>query len=413
MSDFEIERRCAFEKKHGIVQLSATHLVWTPNSAADGRELRLPFLAISQFQVSKEGSAKRAMIRLTSSDRPKKITLDFDSRFTDRDAIRDVLNRLQSAPTTAPAPVQLHPKEKLPAKQREWRAKLLGRKEVRQMHKRLVLTKAVSENSFWEGMRYRYTPKGDARSSNEIGEDVEVQTHTGVPSHAFTASPSCDDLRWDSVPNSAQRHQIFLAYPAVKCAFIERKAALDDENMWALFAASSMAPRATKLRSKRDTMRAGEADAFFAPYQAKEGEVLNRQKEESVRKLDTALALDRFDDHRTSHIDDPHPSKRLRVTETMRLMQMVNSHGGMIVGDGWKETDKRPLESLFETAEPNFAPLTVRQSSKKHSSTFISSGIALAFADALTHWKADVCRFSETVDGSGMVLERLLRSMQP
>lgn len=33
-NEYEIERRCSFEKKPGIVQLSQTHLVWTPDSAA-------------------------------------------------------------------------------------------------------------------------------------------------------------------------------------------------------------------------------------------------------------------------------------------------------------------------------------------------------------------------------------------
>lgn len=32
--DFEIERRCLYDKRPGIVQLSHTHLVWTPDSKA-------------------------------------------------------------------------------------------------------------------------------------------------------------------------------------------------------------------------------------------------------------------------------------------------------------------------------------------------------------------------------------------
>lgn len=33
-SEYEIEKRCFYEKKNGIVQLSPTHLVWTPDSIA-------------------------------------------------------------------------------------------------------------------------------------------------------------------------------------------------------------------------------------------------------------------------------------------------------------------------------------------------------------------------------------------
>jgi hypothetical protein len=56
--DYEIERRASFEKKSGIVQLSPTHLVWTGDSAADGRDLRIAFTAVKQYQVSKAGGKK-------------------------------------------------------------------------------------------------------------------------------------------------------------------------------------------------------------------------------------------------------------------------------------------------------------------------------------------------------------------
>jgi TFIIH p62 subunit, N-terminal domain len=56
--DCEIERRASFEKKTGIVQLSPTHLVWTPDSAADGGELRIAFLAIRSYQVTNATAKK-------------------------------------------------------------------------------------------------------------------------------------------------------------------------------------------------------------------------------------------------------------------------------------------------------------------------------------------------------------------
>lgn len=56
--DYEIERRASFEKKSGILQLSPTHLVWTADSAADGRDLRIAFKAVKQYQVSKAGGKK-------------------------------------------------------------------------------------------------------------------------------------------------------------------------------------------------------------------------------------------------------------------------------------------------------------------------------------------------------------------
>lgn len=56
--EYEIERRASFEKKSGILQLSPTHLVWTADSAADGRDLRIPFTAVKGYQVSKAGGKK-------------------------------------------------------------------------------------------------------------------------------------------------------------------------------------------------------------------------------------------------------------------------------------------------------------------------------------------------------------------
>lgn len=62
--DCEIERRASFEKKRGILQLSPTHLVWTPDSASDGRALRIAFTAVKQYQVSKAGGKKVCRVLL-------------------------------------------------------------------------------------------------------------------------------------------------------------------------------------------------------------------------------------------------------------------------------------------------------------------------------------------------------------
>lgn len=81
-SEFEIEKRCIYGKAVGIVQLSPTHLLWTPDSAGvrdmlstvsftiiarepnkcvakDGNELQVALTSIRQYQVSKAGSAKK------------------------------------------------------------------------------------------------------------------------------------------------------------------------------------------------------------------------------------------------------------------------------------------------------------------------------------------------------------------
>lgn len=62
--EYEIERRASFEKKKGIIQLSASHLVWVPDSAADGRELRIAYTAVKQYQVSKAGGKKVSFFML-------------------------------------------------------------------------------------------------------------------------------------------------------------------------------------------------------------------------------------------------------------------------------------------------------------------------------------------------------------
>lgn len=58
MAECEIERRASFGKKRGIVQLTATHLLWSADSAGDGGDLRVAFTAISDYQVSAAGGKK-------------------------------------------------------------------------------------------------------------------------------------------------------------------------------------------------------------------------------------------------------------------------------------------------------------------------------------------------------------------
>lgn len=392
-SDFEIERHCAYEKKPGIVQLSGTHLLWTPDSAADGSEIRLAFSNIRQFQVSKEGSAKKAMIRITCLDRSDKITLDFARSFTDRDAVRDVLNRLQArttaisstptlstpitvdpsntptpptASTSIPSPQQPKP---LAPEERARRQRLLKVKEVRNLHMQLVRGGTVSDDTFWAAVKYRYKdngePRGRAGLEDPAAETTTVTGHRGVPSDAFVpdeatiagATHGAAGLGagaieaaavWDDVPTPAQRHVVFMQNPAVARACRDLvPSKMTTERFWQMYLYSSLAPRRTRGRiSKTDTAKTAEADAILAPYQAADAETGAREVADRVRGLARELDLGRVDDHRNQHIRDatdidaemnkPQPGNRGAAlgSSGLRLVRLVNRHGGLVLEDG-------------------------------------------------------------------------------
>eukprot|EP00177_Eucheuma_denticulatum_P006003 GFKZ01010949.1.p1 GENE.GFKZ01010949.1~~GFKZ01010949.1.p1 ORF type:complete len:443 (-),score=90.20 GFKZ01010949.1:929-2257(-) len=439
-SDFEIERRCAHEKKPGIIQLSPTHIVWTPDSAADGAEVRISFTSIRQFQVSKEGSAKKAMIRLTSTDRDNKVTFDFGRNFTDRDSIRDVLNKLQArgneaAPAVAPAALSqpLKPAVALSSEERARRQKLLGRKEVRRLHGRLVRSGAVTDETFWNAMKFRYKANGERKVVkgmmvvDEEDEAVQRECVQGVPSDAYT-SERVDPRGWENgVPNAGQRHMVFMQEGAVRRAYEAKVGELGKKKFWEYYLGSSYAGRRGGM-SKAESVRTAEADGLFAAFQTGEMEQERKEREERIEGLARGIDLDRFDDHRMAHVLEGREGERERgkvgvVTENTKLVQRLNRHGSMIVtGGGWEEGDEvkkgRPLDDLEVDEGEKFAELGVEEGKSGGGGVRAGggrSGGMMRIGEGLVEeWgMLDVGRFRGDVGGSGEVLRDLVGRMRP
>lgn len=360
--------------------------------------MQIPLISIRSFQVSKEGSSKRAMLRLMVSDREDKPTLDFGKSFSDRDAIRDMLNRLQ-APVTAPQAKQvlasssgggpLVPVKQLSNEERERRVVLLQRKEVFRLHKLVVGSGAVTDEDFWTAMRYRYKDNGEprARSGLTIDEDddpgsadmettrngtngdecahnaaaiVAAAKRKGVPSDAFVAvgggadgsggfGTEVDISTWTSViPTSAQRHMVFMGKPAVSRAYRETvgKGNMDEERFWTLFGASSWGKRRASRMTKTDTARTAEADAIFAPFESAERRLAGNEAAKRARLLARELDLAHRDDHRGPHVRDARdgesasmPSMEssrsgMEASSGLRLVRLVNRHGAMVLDEG-------------------------------------------------------------------------------
>lgn len=413
------------------------------------------------------------MIRLTCSDRDNKITLDFSKNFTDRDAIRDVLNRLQSqggpavaappsngassggssgersSPHRAPPPTVAP----VSAEERARRARLLQRKEVVKLHAKLVRSGAVRDEEFWRAMNYRYTAKGERRARGagpDVDEEEEMMQRAGqrgVPSDAFASGTSggADAVAWAApVPSAAERHRVFMQHPSVANALAAKvPAEMEEAKFWETFRQSSLAGRKRGSGpggrlSKLETILTAEADGMFAPFQAGEGEMEKREREKRVKGLARSLDLGRFDDHRTAHVleghvvggDAPRPMKRQRgrrmpVSSELKLMQMVNRHGALVVQEGaggsWREGGElgRPLEDLQVEEEAKFAKLGVGAASagvagggrKRKGGEGATVGARMA---AEMHaWDGDVGRMRGGVDGCAVVLQALLQRMRP
>lgn len=425
------------------------------------------------------------MIRLTCSDRDNKITLDFGKDFTDRDAIRDVLNRLQARGTSALAASsqagtngssnggsngergspQINntraapPAAPVSAEERARRSKLMQRKEVLKLHAKLVRGGVVTDEQFWHAMNYRYNAKGDKRARgtaadlDEDDEEAERQTKQGVPSDAFTSGTNCanDTSTWKTtVPTSAQRHLVFMEQPAVSRALaVKVPKEMTEEKFWEIFLQSSLAGRRRGSGpggrlSKSETVATAEADAMFAPFQAAESEVEKRETAARVKGLARTLDLGRFDDHRTAHVleghvvggDAPRSMKRQRgggmpVSTELKLLQMVNRHGTLIVDEGakdgpnWTEEEERkgrPLEDLEVDEEASFAKLGVTGLSQAVGGAVKSVAameddtaetVARAVGREMEMWNIDVRRMQYSVPGSANVLASLLATMRP
>lgn len=343
--------------------------------------------------MSKEGAAKKAMIRIAYVDRSEKVTFDFATRFSDRDAVRDVLNNLQQRasqpqPQASTPQGQNHsndgfngaaalateqpPKAPVvkPVSREEGlrRARIMARKEVQKLHKTLVGGHVVSDDEFWSAMRWRYKDNGEPRGRGgiELGDDddendeLKMTGVCGVPSEAFEPNASDDvsanvslnsngagserKLGWASnIPTAAERHLVFMEKPAVGRAYrakVLNNGAMTEAQFWNLFVSSSLAGRRVGRMTKSDTTRTAEADAMFAPFEVEEKKMAPMEVAERARHLDRDLDLDRADDHRGIHVSDMQRKRGGDGTSAadessgLRLMRMVNRHGDLLLKEG-------------------------------------------------------------------------------
>ena len=413
------------------------------------------------------------MIRLTCSDRDAKITFDFAKNFSDRDAIRDALNELrerganmlasarqESTTNTNPdnknnsqngsktsKPVPLPPAKPLSPEEKRWRQLLLAHKEVRKLHTKVVLTGAVSDEKFWVALKYRYGKDGKARASRGLSkldtedETIDAEREQGVPSDAYMkeSKQGIDVSGWNGIPTPSQRHAVFMEHPAVGRARTDKvPKEMSEEEFWDVFQASSMVVRRGRNRiSKTDTTRMAEADAVFAPYQAQEKETAKMERSEKVKGLAMDLDLDRFDDHRGSHVMEGHAvggdaPRQMReqgkgngkgaLSEGLRLMKQMNRHGQLILESkgrvgNWKEQSMkgRPLEDLEEEQERKFAKLDVTSPEEKEvlgDRSEIDREQVRRMAMGLREWDVQLSAYGMVLDGSGAIMSKLLDRMK-
>lgn len=476
-----------------------------PTKKQHGIEIRVPYSNIKNFQVSKEGSAKKAMIRLAYADRSDKLTLDFSTRFNDRDAVRDILNNLQrragasataaTKPSTFETPRPQQPQQqdtpKMQPLTREEvlrRAKIMAHKNVQKLHKQLVGNNVVTDAQFWSAMRFRYKDSGEPRTRNNpqdstsSSDDDEQQKSAdmslkltgqcGVPSDAFgpsaadetsTSTSSTTVSKWISnIPTSSERHLVFMEKPAVARAYRHQVGGnkMTEQQFWMLFVSSSYAGRRVGRMTKSDTTRTAEADAMFSPFEAEEKRLSGTEEAERAKRLAHELDLDRADDHRGAHVNDAHrlqgdvPREMARTKrfksdgdgggrigggEGLRLMRLVNRHGGLVLDEGgiggWvaQGVDReRPLDDLEEGEEIVVAKLGVRDGiaglmgrgqgnngSANGSGGGTSAMVKVGWEECreMTHlmneWQPNVGRFRHEIGGSDRTLKELLSCMKP
>lgn len=387
------------------------------------------------------------MIRINCSDREEKLFLNFGRDFTERDVIRDVISKLQQKGANAlanqngssnGAAAPAAPAMPLTPAEREWRKKLRGRKEVLKLHQKLVPSGAVSDETFWNGMKYRYKPNGDKRPTNREIEDDEgasVANDYGVPSDAFVVDNKCliDVSTWGgTIPTPAQRHMVFMEYPFMARALAALSSKMSEDKLWGFFTVSSMVARRARS-SKADAAKTAEADSMFAPFQAGDQQMAEEEKEKLAKGLARGLDLDRFDDHRSAHVLEGHttggearPTKRMRgpASQGLRLMRLVNRHGDLIVREGgasnWDENSAergRPLDDLDIEEKKQYTKLGMEKRPEEEvdedCNNAVLGSVAHAVWSGMQGWKANVRRFEEPKCGSGAVLRSLLDRMQP
>ncbi len=417
------------------------------------------------------------MIRLVCSDRDAPIKLDFGKNFADRDAVRDVLNRLHGhdpkppigvrpdaagagkSTSKAPAPVAVP----ISTAERKRREKLLGYPEVMRLHARLVQqTGAITDQQFWDGIKYKFKANGDRKTNVPDGGDEEfarVGTDKGIPSDAFSGpgpaaqSEGIEPKSWpDGIPTPAQRHRIFLLLPVVARAYrslVPQKKT--EKGFWDALSKSSMATKLSKeLRFRRSAATSTEADAVFAKFHASERVLAAKEAQAREAALDPTLDMRRFDDHRAPHVLEGHaavgdaprlitrPGRRELPSSThLRIMREVNRHGQIIVdgtstkgrntvAESWHKDPQEkgtPLEDLAEHVQPKFAQLS-SEAVKKATPVFHPDGTTIQsgpvaesdvadFAASFDSWRCDTSSFMDPLPGSDKVLTNLMQLMKP
>lgn len=406
------------------------------------------------------------MIRLWCSDRDTPVKLDFVREFADRDAVKAVLNRLQTggAPagpaaaagvsaTGSPA-AKVAPSKPVSAETFRWRKKLLSYADVRELHAKLVQqTAAVSDDDFWDAMRFKFLKTGERRPTANAppAADASVGGRQGVPSDAFAeaGAPDADASTWEEgIPNPGQRHKVFMEFPAVARAhgaLVPGKRT--DKEFWKVFLETSIASKLTKgMRGRRSAASAGEADAVFAEFLTHERREAERETAARAARLSRAIDLDRFDDHRSPHVleghggtgDAPRPMKSaagrdLPASSSLRIMRQVNKHGRLILDgdvprrDGRVQAWKRgaadrgaPLDDLIQAKVPRFAPLgagAIRKAAPGEGPSapvvYLPAAQMQELADGLQHWEADREKLMYPVGTAGGTLVELLGQMRP
>lgn len=409
-------------------------------------------------------------MRLKCSVAPGTVTLDFAKSFNERDAVRQVLDRLRpkelSPPGTEPAlnstapSAPSAPVKPLSPEEMARRQALLARREVLKLHVQLVRGGAVPDDQFWNAMRFRYKDNGEPRGRGGLDDDddanandeVAAARRRGVPSDAFVigdggaeeaggiSASNAAVAKWTSeVPTSAQRHIVFMDKPAVARAYIAKvdKGTMTETQFWTLFTASSLVGARQRRRTKTDTARSAEADAIFAPYEAEERRYAGKEQAERGRLISRDLDLDHFDDHRSVHVLEGHSSaggvpgackdgrnSGFNATAGVRLGRMMNRHGLLVLDGagvgGWDAEGVdvvRPLEDLQVTSEKTFSKLGVASVAELTGSNGNAIDIELdacrAMSDLFEDWNGDVSRFKSPVEGSAQHLDGLLKSMRP
>lgn len=469
---FDLERPAFYLKRRGVIQLGRTHLIWTPDSAADGKGIRVPYGTITGYQVT-AATAKKAMMKIDAADFPKGLKLDFRKEFADRDAVRDVLNQklntkdpradgalngngaAKSDKDGTDAVNKIQQQVTLPKEERERRLAIFKNKEVRDLHLKLVHSGLISEEKFWDAMRWRYDQRGQKRKLWGDEEVGEVSGRKGMSSALGADAvdvdendPSTNGSTKKIKMNMAKKHEIFVEFPAVERAFkalVPKK--LSEVKFWENFFTSSM------FRKDQASIGINKADELFAPFEAQEAALFDKEIHERGRALDPELNIDRFDDHRLPHVlggqgenqqtlNIPGAQPSLHVpSSNLLLMRRVNRHGTLVVNqsaeethgntehhslEAWHEDEQQkqhPLPDLEKDEAGNFAPLTIKnqkvffeaQAAKDPEETAEAASLTpqvRSLAEMTLQWVPDLERWTKPCDVSAATLNSILASMR-